>query len=260
MKQAMVFAAGLGTRLRPLTETKPKALIRVGGEPLLKHVLLRLRDAGFTEVVINVHHFSRQIIDYLDKNDNFGIHIKISDESAQLLNTGGGLYYARKLFSPQVPILLHNVDIMSNVNLSSFYEIASEVTPIAHSKQVPGALLLVSKRKTKRYLLFNEKRLLRGWINIETGEVKSPYVHIRESSATDLQSHYEMLAFSGIHCLSPQLFTYMDAYHGNFSIIDFYLDVCSKVTIKGHWMDNLKLIDVGKLETLEEAELFIESL
>ena len=123
----MIFAAGLGTRLKPLTDTMPKALVRVGGEPLIKRVIMNLAAAGVDRIVVNVHHFAEQIIDYLKDNDNFGLDIRISDETAGLLETGGGIKKATPLFAPAAPILIHNVDILSNVNLSEFYQIAREV-------------------------------------------------------------------------------------------------------------------------------------
>ena len=121
----MIFAAGLGTRLKPLTDTMPKALVRVGGEPLIKRVIMNLAAAGVDRIVVNVHHFAGQIIDYLKDNDNFGLDIRISDETAGLLETGGGIKKAAPLFDSTAPILIHNVDILSNVNLSEFYQIAS---------------------------------------------------------------------------------------------------------------------------------------
>ena len=179
----MIFAAGLGTRLKPLTDHLPKALVEVGGEPLLKRVILRLRDAGVTRFVVNVHHFAGQIVDYLNANNNFGLDIRVSDESEQLLDTGGGIRHAAPLFDPHYPILIHNVDILSNVDLGKFYRLDPKV--MCPECGVPhvmaGAQLLVSWRKTRRYLLFNDQMLLVGWVNIETGEVKTPWPDVREA-------------------------------------------------------------------------------
>ena len=259
MMQAMIFAAGLGTRLKPLTDRMPKALVRVGGEPLLKRVIFQLKDAGFTRIVVNVHHFSNQIIDYLRNNDNFGLDIRISDESDKLLETGGGIKKAWHLFDPNEPILIHNVDILSNVNLKKFYQMetkdllgdssgmdASEKEPLA-------ARLLVSERKTKRYLLFDDTMRLVGWTNIETGEVKSPYPDLDPKK-------YKMYAFSGIHMVAPSLFPLMDDEPDKFPIMDFYLKHCDKVRIEGYVKNDLKLMDVGKQETLKEAEKFLAEL
>ncbi len=245
MMQAMIFAAGLGTRLKPLTDRIPKALVRVGGEPLLKRVIFQLKDAGFTRIVVNVHHFSNQIIDYLRDNDNFGMDIRISDESDKLLETGGGIKKAWPLFDQKKPVLIHNVDILSNVDLKKFYQMEAE-TPLA-------ARLLVSARKTKRYLLFDDTMRLVGWTNIETGEVKSPYQHLDPKK-------YKMYAFSGIHMVAPSIFPLMEEEPDKFPIMDFYLRNCDKVRIEGYVKNDLKLMDVGKQETLKEAEAFLKEL
>ena len=245
MMQAMIFAAGLGTRLKPLTDRIPKALVRVGGEPLLKRVIFQLKDAGFTRIVVNVHHFSNQIIDYLRDNDNFGMDIRISDESDKLLETGGGIKKAWPLFDQKEPVLIHNVDILSNVDLKKFYQMEAE-TPLA-------ARLLVSVRKTKRYLLFDDTMRLVGWTNIETGEVKIPYKDLDPKQ-------YKMYAFSGIHMVAPSLFPLMEEEPDKFPIMDFYLRHCDKVRIEGYVKNDLKLMDVGKQETLKEAEQFLQNL
>lgn len=262
MMQAMIFAAGLGTRLKPLTDHMPKALVRVGGEPLLKRVIFRLRDAGFSRIVINVHHFAPMILDYLRENGNFGMDIRISDESETLLETGGGIKKAQGLFDPHFPILIHNVDILSNVDLKAFYSHDRKVMcmdcGVPHD--VAGATLLVSWRKTKRYLLFNDALRLVGWMNIETGQVKSPFAEIREADPQVLREKLKMYAFSGIHTFSPSLFPLMDRYPEKFPIMDFYLDNCKEVAIKGVVKDDLKLMDVGKQETLAEAENFLNTI
>ena len=238
MKQAMIFAAGLGTRLRPLTDTMPKALVRVGGEPLLHRVIMNLKSAGFERIVVNVHHFAEQIIDYLKTNDNFGLDIRISDESDALLDTGGGIRKAAPLFDSSSPILIHNVDILHNVDLATFYESA-----ISHD-----ATLMVSKRQTSRYLIFNDEMRLRAWINIKTGEVKPQ----SSQSPEGLRA-----AFSGLHVFSPRLFPLMAEWPDKFGIIDFYLDACHKADIRGILNTNLRLLDVGKLDSLSEAEKII---
>lgn len=238
MKQAMIFAAGLGTRLRPLTDTMPKALVRVGGEPLLHRVIMNLKSAGFERIVVNVHHFAEQIVDYLKTNDNFGLDIRISDESDALLDTGGGIRKAAPLFDPSSPILIHNVDILHNVDLATFYESA-----ISHD-----ATLMVSKRQTSRYLIFNDDMRLRAWVNIKTGEVKPQ----SSQSPEGLRA-----AFSGLHVFSPRLFPLMAEWPDKFGIIDFYLDACHKADIRGILNTNLRLLDVGKLDSLSEAEKII---
>ena len=278
--QAMIFAAGLGTRLKPLTDTMPKALVRVGGEPLIKRVIMNLAAAGVDRIVVNVHHFAGQIIDYLKDNDNFGLDIRISDETARLLETGGGIKKAAPLFDPTDPILIHNVDILSNVDLREFYQIASqsEKGKVKSEESECGsekgkveneegrgkneesnccdavdAVLLVSWRKTKRYLLFNDDMKLVGWTNIETGEVRSPYPELNPKEC-------RMYAFAGIHALSPRLLKMMDEFPDRFGIIDFYLKACATHNIKGYVKDDLKLMDIGKLDTLAQAEEFLGEL
>lgn len=262
----MIFAAGLGTRLKPLTDTMPKALVRVGGEPLIKRVIMNLAAAGVDRIVVNVHHFAEQIIDYLKDNDNFGLDIRISDETAGLLETGGGIKKATPLFDPAAPILIHNVDILSNVNLSEFYQIASRSEESEGGSEkgrvkseesnccdAVDAVLLVSWRKTKRYLLFNDDMKLVGWTNIETGEVRSPYPELNPKKC-------RMYAFAGIHALSPRLLKMMDEFPDRFGIIDFYLKACASHNIKGYVKDDLKLMDIGKLDTLAQAEEFLKEL
>ena len=240
MKQAMIFAAGLGTRLKPLTDTMPKALVKVGGEPLLWHVIQKLKAAGYERIVVNVHHFAQQIVDYLAANDNFGLDIRISDETAGLLETGGGIKKALPLFDPESPILIHNVDILSNVRLDKLYNLAASA---AATDASVDALLLVSDRKTKRYLQFDDEMRLTGWKNIETGEVKG--------------CEGRSLAFSGIHLLGPNTFPLFDQMPDRFGIIDFYLKFCQQYVFLGNEKRNLRLLDVGKLDSLEQAEKFL---
>ncbi len=243
MRQAMVFAAGLGTRLRPITDNIPKALVPIGGQPLLWHVLMKLKTDGFERVVVNVHHFANQIIDYIRVNDCFGLDIRISDEQGMLLETGGGIRKALPLFESDSPVLIHNVDILSNAELSHFYE------DMVGNKDV-DALLLVSQRKTKRYLLFDDSLQLVGWTNIETHEVKSPLQHL-------LVEQQKMLAFSGIHIVAPSMFPLFAAATERFPIMDFYLKHCAGTKIKGVCQQNLRLLDVGKLDSLVQAEQFV---
>ena len=243
MKQAMIFAAGLGTRLKPLTDTMPKALVRVGGEPLLWHVVMKLRGAGYERIVVNVHHFAQQIVDYLKQNGNFGLDIRISDETSGLLETGGGIRKALPLFDADSPILIHNVDILSNLDLD-------ELTQVS---QAPDALLVVSRRQTKRYLLFDDECILDGWTNIETGEVKSPYKGLDPSDM-------RQLAFSGIHVVWPRVFPLLESMPERFGIIDFYLKYCHQCAFVGYEKKDLRLMDVGKLDTLDHAKTFIKQI
>ena len=237
----MIFAAGLGTRLKPLTDTMPKALVRVGGQPLLWHVIMKLKAAGYERIVVNVHHFAQQIIDYLQASDNFGLDIRISDETCGLLETGGGIKKALPLFDPSEPILIHNVDILSNLDITAL--------------PMDAPLLVVSQRQTKRYLLFDDTMRLHGWTNIETGEVKG--------NLSPLASHLSplrKLAFSGIHVFHPSLTPLLADWPERFPIMDFYLKACGDHLIRGYEAQDLRLMDVGKLDTLQDAEAFINQL
>ena len=245
-KQAMIFAAGLGTRLKPLTDRMPKALVPVAGRPMLEHVILKLKAAGFNELVINIHHFGEQILDFLRANQNFGLTIHISDERDCLLDTGGGIRKAEPFFRGNEPFLVHNVDILSDTDLKALYEY--------HRQSGNDATLLASRRKTIRYLLFDDEKRLCGWINKDTLQTKP------EGFAYNPEHHREY-AFSGIHVISPSLFHYMDErWTGKFSIMDFYLQTCREARIGGRLTDILPLIDIGKPETLTQAEEFLASL
>lgn len=237
--KAMIFAAGLGTRLKPITENTPKALIPIHGKPMLEHVILKLKDAGFHQIIINIHHFGEQIIDFLTANNNFGVQIEISDERDYLLDTGGGIKKAVKFLQGNEPFLVHNVDIISDIDLRDLYN--------QHLETKPLATLLVSKRNTSRYLLFNKENKLCGWRNHETGEVKSYFPNFDPTQ-------YNEYAFSGIHVISPDIFKWMEEWTGKFPIINFYLSICAKTKIKGYAADNLRLLDIGKPEALAKAE------
>lgn len=239
----MIFAAGLGTRLKPLTDHMPKALVPVAGKPMLEHVINKLKSAGFDEIVINVHHFPDQIINFLKTNNNFGIQIHISDETDMLLDTGGGIKKAASFFAGNEPFLIHNVDILSNVDLKALYDY--------HQTSGNDSTLLVSPRKTVRYILFNEENRLCGWVNKDTLQTKPEgFVYQPE-----VQKEY---AFSGIHVISPTLFNYMgENWNGKFSIMDFYLQTCQEARLGGYVKEDLQLIDIGKPETLAQAEGFV---
>ena len=261
MKQTMILATGLGTRLKPLTDTMPKALVPVGGKPLLDINIRRLQAQGYDRFIVNIHHFAQQIRDHVAQQD-YAPLVHFSDETDALLETGGGLKKAQDLFRPDEPILIHNVDILDNVDYGWFSR---------QHQADEDAVLLVSKRQTKRYLLFDNAMRLMGWINKETGEVKSPFPWLRTAELTlgdDLQvtSHHSPLtthlyafAFSGIHSFSPRLFPLMDRFPDRFSIIDFYLSVCHRAHIVGLVKDDLDVLDVGKLDSLEQAEQYVQS-
>ena len=262
--QSMIFAAGLGTRLKPLTDRIPKALVRVGGKPLIEYILKNLVAAGSKRIVVNVHHFANQIIEYLQQND-FGVDIRVSDETEMLLDTGGGIKNAAPFFNTSEPVLIHNVDILSNVDLRALYNYACE----AEIEEKVDAVLLVSLRKTKRYLIFNKDMRLVGWTNVDTGEVKSPYETLHEltftqpydnNNVTNEQYGYTLFAFSGIHVIGNKVFEAMNECSAKFPIMDFYLQYAKDLHFVGKVKNNLKLMDVGKLDTLAEADAFVKQL
>lgn len=235
--KAMIFAAGLGTRLKPLTDTVPKALVPVGGQPLLHHVLTRLIDAGINDFVINVHHFSDQIYEYLGKT-GFNATIEVSDETSALLDTGGGIKKARKLLEGDGWFLAHNVDILSNLDIASFIR-------SRHDGAV--AILAVSERETFRYLLFDDDMRLVGWTDLRTGEVRTPFRDINPQKC-------RKLAFSGIHLIHDSIFRAMEDEPDCFPIMDFYIRNADRLPIFGIECKNLNILDVGKLSSLDAAE------
>lgn len=251
--KAMIFAAGLGTRLKPLTDTLPKALVPLCGRPLIEHVSRKLLSAGIDDIVVNVHHFADDIENWISEQD--WIRIKVSDERKQLLETGGAVLHARHLLEDD-DILIHNVDIISDLDLKWF---------ISEHREDSFATLLVSDRPSSRYLLFEPQSMrLVGWTNIKTGEMKlaGPWVNPEKCRS---------LAFSGIHILSKHVLNAMETYamnHGmyiatdtpRFPIMDFYLDMCHVRTIFGVEARNLHLVDVGKLDTLDLAEQYMREI
>ncbi|MFN6943630.1 MAG: NDP-sugar synthase [Cytophagaceae bacterium] len=236
--KAMIFAAGLGTRLRPYTNNKPKALAEVKGKTLLQRNIEYLKGFGIKEFVINIHHFPDLIRTYLSENRNFDVDIQISDETDMLLETGGGLQKAAPLLSGNEPFLVMNVDILTNLNIRKLIDF--------HTSGKALATLAVTNRSTSRYFLFNENEELCGWKNVNTGEEK-----IRK-----ITPPLREMAFSGIHIIQPEIFFLMKQ-EGKFSIVDTYLDLCSNNIIRGFDHSQDVLIDVGKPEAIVEAEQFV---
>lgn len=248
---ALIFSAGLGTRLKPLTDTLPKALVPIGGKPLLQWQVERLRAAGITNIVVNVHHFADKIIETIEEANGWGCTIQVSDERDCLLETGGGLRKAKDLLlrsdKNQTPILACNVDILSNIDIRSLCA--------AYDPHTMGTLV-VSERQTQRYLLFDEQHTLRGWTNIATGEVRP--------SSLNTALEYNQLAFSGMQILNPAIFNHMDAVMAvkgeKFSLIDLYLSLCSEHVFKAYVPSDYRMMDVGKIDQIAEAERFAQSL
>jgi NDP-sugar pyrophosphorylase family protein len=257
--KAMIFAAGLGTRLKPLTDTMPKALVPLAGKTLLQWQIEKLKNAGITDIIVNVHHFPDMIINYLREHNNFDCNIQVSDERDMLLETGGGLRKAKSLLlgigsresgNNDEPILICNVDILSNIDIPTLLR--------AYNPDEMG-VVVVSPRETQRYLLFDHDNRLHGWTNIATGEVRGPLS----------DNHYPIantrkLAFSGMQVLNPRIFEAMEkvvAEKGEkFSLIDLYLSIAEKEILRAFIPENYRMMDVGKINQLSEAEAFAEAL
>lgn len=244
----MIFAAGLGTRLRPLTNDCPKALVELNGKPLLEHVMLKLIAAGFTDITVNVHHFGQKIIDFLDAKENFGVTVHISDERDQLLDTGGGILKARQWLDNGEPFLVHNADIISDFDIKAMCD--------WHQRHGGMATLLVRHRNTARYLLFDADNQLRGWVNKKTGET-------RPEGFQYVEGQYDELAFGGVHVLSPSIFDALSKFAGGrkaFPIVPFYTGECGTHLIKGYQQaTDYTWLDVGKPDTLAEAQEWLSS-
>ena len=255
----MIFAAGLGTRLKPLTDTMPKALVPLAGKTLLQWQIEKLKNAGITDIIVNVHHFPDMIINYLREHNNFDCNIQVSDERDMLLETGGGLRKAKSLLlgigsresgNNDDPILICNVDILSNIDIPTLLR--------AYNPDEMG-VVVVSPRETQRYLLFDHDNRLHGWTNIATGEVRGPLS----------DNHYPIantrkLAFSGMQVLNPRIFEVMEkvvAEKGEkFSLIDLYLSIAEKEILRAFIPENYRMMDVGKIDQLADAEAFAASL
>jgi N-acetyl-alpha-D-muramate 1-phosphate uridylyltransferase len=234
ISRAMILAAGLGTRFKPWTDQHPKALAPINGKSLLQRNIEYLAQFGIREVVVNVHHFPDQIIDALRINRGWGSQIIISDETSEVLETGGGLRKARP-FLEHAPFVLMNVDILTDMDLGAM--IAD------HFRHRPLATLAVTGRTTSRYFLFNDRDELCGWRNVQTGQ---------ERLARPAEQGLIQKAFSGIHVIDPRIFPLMNG-EGKFSIVDVYVGLAAAQTIRGHDHSYSRLIDVGRPSSAEEA-------
>lgn len=242
MINAMIFAAGLGTRLQHYTKNCPKALVSLDGKPLLEHCILKLKAFGVDRIVINVHHYADQIEAFLASKDNFGMDILISDERELLLDTGGAIKKAKYLFLPNAPILIYNVDILSSLNLEDLLA--------AHESNPALATLNLRDKNTNRHLCFNQDGLLCAWKNDATQEVKIVNESHLNSSA---------YSFSGIHIIDFKLLDLIEE-EGVFSIIDLYLRLAKDYSIAGYHDKSEIWMDLGKPEELQKAELLIKKL
>ena len=233
--QAMIFAAGLGTRFKPWTDHHPKALAVVNGKSLLQRNIEYLQQYGIDEVVVNVHHFADQLITTIRENNGWGSKVLISDEREAVLETGGGLKKARTLLHSD-PIVIMNADILTDLDLSGMISY--------HQQHQPLATLATRKRKTSRYFLFNENQVLCGWRNIKTGEEIISRTGFR---------HLDERGFSGIHVVSRQLLTLLHQ-EGKFGIVDVYLELSKNHVILSYDHSASRFVDVGKPESVAIAE------
>lgn len=236
--KAMLFAAGLGTRLKPFTDTHPKALAEVNGKTLLEHNIHYLQQFGINDVIVNVHHFADQVEQVLTANNGFGSRVSISDERTELLETGGGLKKAAHFFEWGEPFVVMNVDVLTNLDLGKMIS--------AHINGAAMATLAVMKRESSRQLLFDEHMILCGWANNSTGEQKI---------AREVR-WMQPFAFSGIQVLSPNILSM--PFTGKFSMIDVYLHFAKTDIIKGYDHTGDTFIDVGKPESIEKANHLFE--
>lgn len=242
---ALILAAGLGTRLGELTSDRPKALVEVCGCTMLEHQLRHLSAAGFDRFVINIHHFAPKVKAFLEEHQNFGLDIRLSDETDLLLDTGGGIRKAMRLFAGEQPVLVHNVDIFSSVDLKALYN--------GHIESRADSTLLVAQRSTSRYLYFDASGMLCGWSNEKTGQVRSPYPGFDKSQFTPC-------AFQGIHVVSRTLLPLLDEVpEPRFSITDFYVDNAARLRLRSVLSDSGNWVDAGKPETLELASQIIRA-
>jgi len=236
--KALLFAAGLGTRLKEQTQDKPKALVKLAGKPLLQHAIEHLKHYGITDITINVFHFAEQIISFLNENNSFGISIHISDEKGQLLDTGGGVKKAGVFLKGDEPILIYNVDVISNLDLNTLLKY--------HQEHKALATLVVRSRETSRYLMIDKNMQLAGWKNYTTGETRIS----RKVSYADASP----LAFSGIQLIQPELLELITE-EGKFPIIDLYLRLAINQSIIAYHDQSELWMDLGKPEQLQAAEM-----
>ena len=237
----MLFAAGLGTRLQGLTVNKPKALVEVNGKPLLFYAIEYLKKYGVTDIIINVHHYPDLIINYINRNQSFGINIQFSDEREKLLETGGGLLKAKHFFSDVDDFIVYNTDIYTSLNWNNAINL--------HTKSNALATLVVRNRETSRYLLFNNENTMCGWKNNKTGE------KIITNNELDLNDY----AFSGIQILSTKIFDLLKGKENTkFSITKAYIELSKNNLIKGFIDDSKYWVDAGKPETLKELSRIIK--
>jgi N-acetyl-alpha-D-muramate 1-phosphate uridylyltransferase len=237
--KAMIFSAGLGTRFKPWTDQHPKALAVINGKSLLQRNIEYLQAYGFDEVIVNIHHFPEQIVAALDQHNGFGSRILISDESALVLETGGGLLKAKPLFTPGEDFLTINVDILTTLDLQAFLSF--------HQQKKALVSLAISNRKSSRCFVFDENSRLTGWRNLQTGE---------EKIRVDTPVQYNR-SFSGISLFNYAFFDKLQL-EGKFSLVDAYLSLAAGNPIFGFDHSGDKWVDVGRLESVAVAETLFQ--
>lgn len=248
--KGLIFAAGLGTRLRPFTLSAPKALVELLGVPMLERVILKLKSYGITDITVNVHHFAGQITDFLEAHDNFGVTIHVSDETDLLRDTGGGVLHAERFLAGSEPVVIHNADIYTDFDLNELIQ--------RHLTSGADATMLGAIRDTQRYLFFNQKDRLCGWGNIATGET-------RPEGFDMTQPGLKRLAYGGVQIFNPEAIYPLLKQYGaeteKFGIFPFYIANCDRLNIHAftpaeqyHWFD------IGKPESIERAEAELSNI
>jgi len=239
--KAFIPAAGLGTRLGDLTKSKPKALVEVNGIPMLELTIERLKKAGVNKFLVNVHHFGDEVINFIQQKKQFGVDLQISDERSKLLDTGGALVKAKSFFKGNEPVLVHNVDVISEIDYDELFSL--------HKKNDACASLCVRERKSTRSLLFSQLMQLKGWTNFTTGEIKW---------VSEALQNYQAFAYSGVYLLEPE-FVDRIPFNGKFSIIDTWLEMAKTERIFGYLDLSPNWFDLGTPEKLKVAETYLKN-
>ena len=256
----MILAAGLGTRLKPLTDNTPKALVEIDGTPILGRLILNLKKQGFNYIVVNVHHFADKVKNFLSST-NFGVKISVSDESHELLDTGGGIVHAKDLLFKydDLPFIVHNVDILSNADLPDLLKTQDGLSLktlgiVNRNDYKEGTTLLISDRSSSRKLIFDTALNLKGWHDLQKNTFR-PGDFIPSKDDREL-------AFSGIYAMSMGAVEEMETLMGNtgFSVMDYFLNAERRRPVSGFEQSGLKLIDIGKPATLLQASQILKDL
>lgn len=244
--KAMILAAGFGTRLKPFTDKHPKALALINNKSLLQRNIEYLQQFDIYDVIVNVHHFAEQIIQSIKKNNGWSSNIIISDETHAILETGGGLKHASWYFKDEENFVLMNADVLTDMHLDEIIDF--------HKKNRPLATLATTNRESSRYFLFDKENILCGWKNVKTGEERPHPLPLSTNRKWELVGK----AFSGIHIINTQIFSFIKQKEIKFSMVDVYLSVCAEHDILSYDHSYTKFIDVGKPESITKAEAMFE--